>query len=357
MIPQVDFETVRTLIEETDNPELMAALLEYRGANFKSVDPVKEMGKQIKKQEKELEHILSNSFPAAEAKKSWRFEKKNDGTIVILGYKGEETDVIVPAFIAKSAVSEIGEYVFSPEGSLITDKIRAVRKKLHSVEIPDSVTKIGKSAFEECEKLEQITLPNTIGKRAFFGGEVVGITFCFFDVHGTLPFCQCVGKKVYLCSFAYCSAKLSVGADMTTTLHPLNALLLIFIVLSGNVSFTKNLSEKALSPMFSKLSGSLISSTLEFLLLNAKACVPMDFTPSGTVAWLFDPKQSYNTPLKITKPSESAKAAQPLNAISPMLFRDSGRSIFSSFLQPKNASPPMFSRDSGRLIFSNFPQP
>jgi hypothetical protein len=80
-------------------------------------------------------------------------------TVAIIGYIGEDEKVIIPAEIEGKGVSEIGEGAFNG-------------CKLTSVEIPNSVTSFGNSAFSDCSNLSSLTIPDSvtsIGYLAFSG--------------------------------------------------------------------------------------------------------------------------------------------------------------------------------------------
>jgi len=86
------------------------------------------------------------------------FGYKNDyGSITIYGYYGKDKDVIIPKKIDGDVVQIIGYRAFAD-------------KKLTSVKIPNSVTKIEGSAFKY-NHLNRVRIPNSvksIGSEAFF---------------------------------------------------------------------------------------------------------------------------------------------------------------------------------------------
>ncbi|MBQ2939108.1 MAG: leucine-rich repeat domain-containing protein, partial [Clostridia bacterium] len=110
----------------------------------------------------------------------WNY-KVVDDAIVITGYKGSETSLVVPASIAGLPVKTIGSYALSykeltsvtlPNG-LETIEASAFRANpsLVSVIFPSSLKTIGDYAFYECSVLNPINLRNsveTIGDYAFF---------------------------------------------------------------------------------------------------------------------------------------------------------------------------------------------
>ena len=74
--------------------------------------------------------------------------KENTG-VVIKGYKGEASDVVIPAIIKTFPVVAIGESAFE-------------NSNLESITIPDSVKTIGKKAFSSCTNLKTVTIGNGV---------------------------------------------------------------------------------------------------------------------------------------------------------------------------------------------------
>ena len=95
-------------------------------------------------------------------KKEWAWKTREDGTLVITGYKGNATVVRVPSKIGKDAVTAIGEYAFSPLAKRIFAEQRAVRKAITEVILPDSITEIGEFAFYQCKSLKNVNLPEKL---------------------------------------------------------------------------------------------------------------------------------------------------------------------------------------------------
>ena len=102
---------------------------------------------------------------------------------VIVGYKGNKTDLIIP-----SGVTEIGENAFSNEGDTNRNTFTSIKLPstvtkigdnafrrngyVQSIEIPDSVTSIGGFAFVDCQKLKEVILSaniDIIAEQLFLG--------------------------------------------------------------------------------------------------------------------------------------------------------------------------------------------
>ena len=141
---------------DNEKTEALAWLLEFknRTADIKA---------EQKKAEKEAERAL-NADPNSigELKKIWKFEKREDGTVIILGYKGNRTEVVVPSKIGEDAVTAIGEYAFSPEAKGIREAQREVRRNMTKVTLPDTVESIGEFAFYQCKFLTEVNIPEKV---------------------------------------------------------------------------------------------------------------------------------------------------------------------------------------------------
>lgn len=126
---------------EHGSRECAAWLLEYKN---RTADIAAEREKAEKKMQREL-----NAAPdsVSELKKLWRYEKREDGTLIITGYKGSREEIVVPERIGKSPVTAIGEYAFSPNAPRLTEEQTLVRCRITKITVPSAVRTIGKYAF------------------------------------------------------------------------------------------------------------------------------------------------------------------------------------------------------------------
>lgn len=73
----------------------------------------------------------------------------NDGTATITGYTGTDLEIVIPDTIEERPVTVIGEKAFS-------------EYDMTSIELPDTITSIEKSAFDNCKLLEKIDIPDSV---------------------------------------------------------------------------------------------------------------------------------------------------------------------------------------------------
>ena len=162
----LDIDDVKKLENLIDsNVEIYALLLDYKNKNFSSDFVDKHTNDKIEKEIGIKERTLT------EWKKIYTLEDDDkNGGYILKSYKDENKEIIIPDTIGKKKVTAIGEYCFSPYPKRLPKNIGAIREKIESVIIPDSVTSIRGGAFCYCSNLVSITIPDSvtsIGDRAF----------------------------------------------------------------------------------------------------------------------------------------------------------------------------------------------
>ena len=118
-----------------------------------------------------------------EAYHDFEYYVLDDGTAEIIGYKGKGGDVTIPSTLGGYTVTSIGKYAFEFCESLtridIPESVTSIGwyafsgcTSLTSISIPDSVMSIGGFAFSDCAGLTNIVIPDSvtsIGDYAFEG--------------------------------------------------------------------------------------------------------------------------------------------------------------------------------------------
>lgn len=105
-----------------------------------------------------LAPVLMNQPKTVPENLDWEYYESN-GKIIITRYLGTDTDVIIPEELDGFSVTDLTENVFSGKG-------------ITSVFMPDTIEKIGHSAFSGCDKLTDVTLSNNLTvlpSSTFFG--------------------------------------------------------------------------------------------------------------------------------------------------------------------------------------------
>ena len=105
-------------------------------------------------------HMMIKKIKEWDEKSSVGFQVEENGkTITITKYTGSNENVVIPMTIVNKPVTKIGNGAFKWNSTV------------QYVGIPDTVNIIGESAFESCDKLKKVLLPNNlrkIEKNAFY---------------------------------------------------------------------------------------------------------------------------------------------------------------------------------------------
>lgn len=143
-----------------NRPECTAWLLDFKN---RTADLASERKKAEKKTEREL-----NAAPdsALELGKLWSWKKQEDGTLIITSYKGEETEVTIPAKIGNNIVTAVGEHALSYSAPRANNK--ASRLMIERIIVPSGIKTIGKcalggdSTWRRNSCLKEAVLPETL---------------------------------------------------------------------------------------------------------------------------------------------------------------------------------------------------
>ena len=162
---------------QVKNTEALAWLLDFKNRTA-------DLDAEQEKAETKMMRELSAAPDSVTALRGiWNYKKREDGTLIINGYKGTRVEVIVPERIGKSVVTAIGKGAFADcrnmEEMYISEGVREIGEhafigcgSLTSVTIPGTVEKIGAFSFDGCKKLEKVHIcegVQEIGENAFGG--------------------------------------------------------------------------------------------------------------------------------------------------------------------------------------------
>ena len=87
-------------------------------------------------------------------------------------YQGEGGDIVVPSVINGHTLTNINPFAFSPLKKGLKAEVKERRLAIRQIRIEEGYKSIDESAFEGCEQLETVSLPNSIQyiyQRAFAG--------------------------------------------------------------------------------------------------------------------------------------------------------------------------------------------
>ncbi len=148
-------EEIIAYSREKNSTECTAFLLDFKN---RTVDLAAEREKAEKKAEREL-NAAPDSVTALRMLWSWKM--REDGTLIITGYKGNSTEITVPEKIGKETVTAIGKFAFSPYAK-VSREVGEFRKTITKVTLPETITEICDDAFCGCGKLESVNIPGTV---------------------------------------------------------------------------------------------------------------------------------------------------------------------------------------------------
>lgn len=155
MLSKDDFAELLKLAEKRESEAAKSLILQEYERSYGKFD-FEENRQKLEK------HIAkTGTLPVSELKKLWRWKKAENGDIILTLYKGDETEIEVPAMIGKSAVVEI-RGAFDAEDVSLTKDQKDPLTKIVSVVIPDTIKRIGADSFRGCKSLKRVVLPNDL---------------------------------------------------------------------------------------------------------------------------------------------------------------------------------------------------
>ncbi len=208
---KVPLDFLDGLIETSVNTKkagITALLMQYKSRQYTQA------GIEMAQQRRMERELGLRSRTVAEWHKIFIFHKE-DGEIVITGYKGADDVVEVPAVIGNSPVTVIAQWV--PWGGsdsnqqytvILPEGVREIREgafqysNLKEIHLPNTLTRIGRCAFASCGKLRSISLPSSVTKI-----EDQAFEYCEKLEHVSIPSGV---TRIEYGTFSYCDALQSV---------------------------------------------------------------------------------------------------------------------------------------------------
>ena len=162
-------ELVR-LATEREDAETASRILIEKEKQYPSAEMFERLEKNAEKEFSKAEK-LSDRQSVDYLKTQYAWEKTGDKEIMITSYKGEDSDIVIPAYIGHNKVTAIKDYAFS---SLYKATARQsfFKDKFRSIVIPETVKEIGVNAFTGCRNLRSVVMKEgveAIGDRSFIG--------------------------------------------------------------------------------------------------------------------------------------------------------------------------------------------
>lgn len=186
LIPEADIDLLLPILEKAKLVSETSVLLSYKKAiapeEKDELDSLDSLFSEEKPKKKGSKTKAADPFSPAEIKKEWAFEKLEDGTIRLTACKSTQTNIYIPERVGKDIVTELGEFLLSPNKPRLSTALKEARMSTVSVSVPSGVKVIGKGVFADCPSLQTVTLSDTvceIGDEAFGGcSDLTGISLC-----------------------------------------------------------------------------------------------------------------------------------------------------------------------------------
>ena len=150
IIPIVDIDDLMvtcSLINLDTAKELLEQYKKHNCKDKKSV--VKDRKANVREKEKSI----------AAWKREWAFTIIEKDRIRLNSYRGVDLDVVIPEYIGKYKVVEIGQAAFSAEAIGKPEDNRTILTRIRSIILPESINKIGSYAFCGCISLMELVIP------------------------------------------------------------------------------------------------------------------------------------------------------------------------------------------------------
>lgn len=164
-----------------------------------------------------LDYVLEDRSSVDEGDFDYRLV--NEETISILGYNGENKDMVIPREIDGRTVVEISENAF-------------YESNITSAVIPEGVKYIGSAAFAFCEQLKSVTIPKTVTET----GDAV-FSHCYSLEKVNMPASLTIPGHMFFCCESL--KEITIGSDVISPFAFSGCTALEKVILSDNVTSIK----------------------------------------------------------------------------------------------------------------------
>ncbi|MBQ9082060.1 MAG: leucine-rich repeat protein, partial [Clostridia bacterium] len=140
---------------EAGASECIAFLMDWKARHISEEEAARYEERKLERE------LMKDPFNAGDMKKLWDYRTREDGTVMITAYKGEETDIVVPMRIGRRSVTAVGEHAFAINDERKHPRPRErqnVLQRIRTVTLDEGITHIGSGAFLGCTGLTQIVL-------------------------------------------------------------------------------------------------------------------------------------------------------------------------------------------------------
>ena len=154
LIPREGISVFLEKAQKMERPDLAAMLLQSVHDNY----TVEDLDRARIDEYQEAMGLPS----LAEIQKTWHYIREDDDSIRITSYHGNSVKVEVLDSVGLDFVTAIGPYAFSPDAAGADEMLQFRRRSIREIVVPEGVLQIGGGAFQNCDGLETLVLPETV---------------------------------------------------------------------------------------------------------------------------------------------------------------------------------------------------
>ena len=143
---------------EAKKPDFTAFFLDYQSKHFPLKAGKDNAGLRLPALPRERKRKPVDKTSEEYIRKTWVCEELEDGTLCLVKYFGDDTEITVPDAIDGKTISVIGDHAFSPSQRQLSESRKALRRSITSVALGSGIREIGEKAFMNCTGLKTVSL-------------------------------------------------------------------------------------------------------------------------------------------------------------------------------------------------------